>query len=198
MGLVWEKKPSSLGHFFNHCRTCRFQVKKKFFEGIEKFYPYICVPAARKTSSLFVHMPLYLSLTLNILDVSQRVLQFFLILQNPLPPKVTKSTFYNISSSLLMLSASNLSWWDKSIFTLTNKIVLDGKPKMTKKFEFKQLKISNPDIWPFWEIFNFSNSIFFLIFGFPLKKYFFLKINILLSYQTIFWHDSVNRKEDIL
>ena len=40
----------------------------------------------------------------------KRVLQFFLILQNPPPPKVTKSTFYNISSSLLMLSASNCFW----------------------------------------------------------------------------------------
>ena len=44
---------------------------------------------------------------------------------------------------------------------------------MTKKFEFEKLKIPNPDIWPFWEIFNFSNSIFFVIFGFPLKKMFF-------------------------
>ena len=35
---------------------------------------------------------------------------------------------------------------------------------MTKQFEFEKLKIPSPDIWPFQEIFNFSNSIFFLSF----------------------------------
>ena len=58
---------------------------------------------------------------------------------------------------------------------------------MTKQFEFEKLKIQNPDIWPFGEIFNFSNSIFFVIFGFPLKKKIFFKANILLSYQFFFW-----------
>ena len=62
----------------------------------------------------------------------------------------------------------------------------------------KNLKIPNPDILPFWEIFNFTNSICFVIFGFPLKKYFFLRANILLSYQKTFWDDSINREEDIL
>ena len=104
---------------------------------------------------------------------AQRVLQFFLILQNPPPPKVTQSTFYNISSSLLMLSASKFFWWDKSIFALRNQFFFDGKPKMTKKSEFEELKIPNPDIWPFWEIFNFSKSTFFCHFWFPIKKVFF-------------------------
>ena len=44
---------------------------------------------------------------------------------------------------------------------------------MTKNFEVEKLKIPNPDIWPFWEIFNFSNSIFFCHFWFPIKKIFF-------------------------
>ena len=65
---------------------------------------------------------------------------------------------------------------------------------MTKKFEFEKLKIPNPDILPFWEIFNFSNSIFFVIFGFSLKKYFFLKANLHLPCQNNFVDDSVNRK----
>ena len=50
------------------------------------------------------------------------------------------------------------------------KFVFYGKPKMTKKFEFEKLKIPNPDIWPFWEFFNFSNSIFFCHFWFPIEK----------------------------
>ena len=86
--------------------------------------------------------------------LEQRVLQFFLILRNPPPPKVTKSTFYNISSSLLRLSFSKLFLYDKSIFALRNKNLFDGKPKMTEKFEFEK-KIPNSDILPFWEIFNF-------------------------------------------
>ena len=71
----------------------------------------------------------------------------------------------------------------------------DGKPKMTKKFEFEKLKIPNPDIWPYWEIFNFSNSILFVTFGFPLKKYFFF--NILLFHQKCFGANSITREEDI-
>ena len=78
------------------------------------------------------------------------------------------------------------------------KIVLMENQKWQKQFEFEKLKISNPDILPFWQIFNFSNSIFFVIFGFPLKKYFFLRANILLSYQKYFWADSINREEEIL
>ena len=41
---------------------------------------------------------------------TKRVLQFFLILQNPPPSKVTKYIFYNISSCVLMLSASKCFW----------------------------------------------------------------------------------------
>ena len=40
-------------------------------------------------------------------DNNIRVLQFFLILQNPPPPKVTKSTFYDISSSVLIPLSQN-------------------------------------------------------------------------------------------
>ena len=45
--------------------------------------------------------------------------------------------------------------------------------KNDKKFEFEKLKIPNPDIWPFWEIFNFSNSIFLSFLVSSLKKYVF-------------------------
>ena len=66
---------------------------------------------------------------------------------------------------------------------------------MTKKFEFEKLKIQ---ILIFGHLgdFNFSNSIFFVIFGFPLKKKFFLKANILLSYKKKFWDDCINREEE--
>ena len=67
---------------------------------------------------------------------------------------------------------------DKSIFSLRNKNCFDGKPKMTKNLNLEKLKKPNPDIWPIGEIFNFSNSIVFVIFGFRLKKYFFLRANI--------------------
>ena len=113
-----------------------------------------------------------------------------------LPPKVNKFTFYNISSSLLMLSTPKFLWPDKSMFALRNKNVFDGKPKMTKTFEFENLKIPNPDIWPFlgdFQIFKFN--FFFVIFGFPLKRFLFLKAKILLSYQKHFWADSINREE---
>ena len=98
-----------------------------------------------------------------------------------------------------MLLASKFFWLDKSIFAFEKQnIFFDEKPKMTKEFEFEKLKIPNPDIWPFWEFFNFSNSIFFVVFGFLLKNIFFLKVNILLSYQKNFEVDSINREEDIL
>ena len=74
----------------------------------------------------------------------------------------------------------------------------DGKPKMTKKFEFQNLKIPPNDQISGLKIFKFSNSDFFIIFGFPSKRFFFLKANILLSYQKMFWADSINRNEDIL
>ena len=50
---------------------------------------------------------------------------------------------------------------------LEKKIVFDGKPKMTKKFEFEKLKIPNPDIWPILGDFQFFKFNFFVIFGFP-------------------------------
>ena len=48
---------------------------------------------------------------------------------------------------------------------------------MTKKFEFEKLKIPNPDVWPFWEIFKFN---FFCHFWFSTIK------NIFFSKQTYF------------
>ena len=39
---------------------------------------------------------------------------------------------------------------------------------------------------------------FFVIFGFPSKRFLFRKANILLFYQKSFEADSINREEDIL
>ena len=69
---------------------------------------------------------------------------------------------------------------------------------MTKKIELEKLKISQNGQISGFEIFNFSNSNFFVIFGFPSKKILFLKENILLFYQKHFEVDSINREEDIL
>ena len=70
---------------------------------------------------------------------------------------------------------------------------------MTKRFEFEKLKMPNPDICSFWEIFNFSNSIFFYHFCLPIEKIFFSqsKYTFVLP-KTQSWDDSVNREEDIL
>ena len=81
----------------------------------------------------------------------------------PLVPKVTKFLFYNILSS------------EKNIFSM-------GNQKWQKKIEFEKLKISQNGQISGFEIFNFSNSNCFVIFGFPSKKFLFHKANILLSY----------------
>ena len=60
------------------------------------------------------------------------------------------------------------------------------------------LKISQKGHTSGFGIFNFSNSNFFVIFGFPSKIFLFLKVNILLFYQNNFEDDSINREEDIL
>ena len=73
-----------------------------------------------------------------------------------------------------------------------------GNQKWQKKIEIENLKISlNGQISGF-GIFNFSNSNFFVIFGYPSKNILFLKTNILLSYQKHFEADSINREKDIL
>ena len=64
-----------------------------------------------------------------------------------------------------------------------------------KKIEFEKLKTSQNDQISGFDIFNFSNSNFFVIFGFPSTKILFLKANILLSYQPNFENDT---EEDIL
>ena len=101
-------------------------------------------------------------------------LAIFLILKHTPPSKVTKSIFYNMSSFLLMLLAQKFFFDKTKVYLLwETKKCFDGKPKLTQKFEFEKLKIPNPDIWQFWEIFNFSNSIFFGHFWFPIEKIFF-------------------------
>ena len=74
-------------------------------------------------------------------------------------PKVTKFTFYNISSSLLMLSAPKLFlvrqkyvWFEKK------KFCFDGKPKMTKNLN---LKIWKSPKWPFPKTLFFTTKFFF-------------------------------------
>ena len=81
------------------------------------------------------------------------------------------------------------------MLALKKTIFFDWKPKMTKKFEFQNLKIPYPEIWPFWGIFKFK---FFVIFGFPSKKIAFFKANILLSYQKSFGLISSIEEKDIL
>ena len=62
----------------------------------------------------------------------------------------------------------------------------------------RKLKISQNGQISGFGIFNFSNSNCFVIFGFPSKKFLFLKANILLSYHKKFEADSINREENIL
>ena len=69
---------------------------------------------------------------------------------------------------------------------------------MTKKIEFEKLKIFQNGKISGFGIFNFSNSNFFVIFGFPSKQFLFPKANILFAYQKKFEDDSINREEDIL
>ena len=69
---------------------------------------------------------------------------------------------------------------------------------MTKKIEFEKWKISQNGQISGFGIFNFSNSNFFVIFGFPSKKFLFLKENILFSHQKNFEADSINKEGDIL
>jgi len=78
------------------------------------------------------------------------------------------------------------------------KLFFDGKPKMTKNLNLKSWKFQILIFSHFGRFSIFQIQFFFVIFGFPSKKYFFLKANILLSYQKHFWDDSVNREEDIL
>ena len=84
------------------------------------------------------------------------------------------------------------------MFDLRKKYFFNGKPKMTKKIEFEKLKISQNGQISGFGIFNFSNSNFFVTFGFPCIKILFLRANILLFYQKNFEADSINRKKDIL
>ena len=92
---------------------------------------------------------------------------------------------------------------------------------MTKKFEFENLKIPQNGLFPktlffttkkvfckkifwSWKVVLWEKAIlgdfqifkFFVIFGFPSKKFFFVKANILLSYMNKFWADIINREED--
>ena len=72
-----------------------------------------------------------------------------------------------------------------------------NRKKTAVKSDQKLKKKKKNEIWPFWGIFKFSKSNFFVIFGFPSRNFFFLKAKILLSYQKKFWADSINRKEDM-
>ena len=115
----------------------------------------------------------------------ERVLQFFLILQNPPPPKVTKSTFYNISSFLLMLSSSNFFWLDKSIFAFDKQNFFWWKTKNDKRIWI--WKIENPKslyLATLGDFQFFTFNFLFVIFGFPLKKYFSLKQ----TYSFVSWY----------
>ena len=116
----------------------------------------------------------------------------------PLVPKVTKFIFYNISSSLLILSFQKNVLYDKSMFALRKKYFFNGKPKMTKKIEFEKLKISQNDQISRFGIFNFSNSNFFCHFWFPIKTIFVFQSKYTLSDLSDFEADSINREEDIL
>ena len=86
----------------------------------------------------------------------------------------------------------------KYVFFEKKSNFFDGKPKMTKKFEFKNLKIPPNGQISRLGILKFLNSNFFVIFGSHQKKVFFFKANVLLSYQKHFGSDSIYRKEDIL
>ena len=85
------------------------------------------------------------------------------------PPKVTKFTFYNISSSI---SPKMFSVRQKYFCFEKKKVFFDGKLKMTKTFGFQNLKIPQNGQISGFGIFKFWNSNFFVIFGFPSKKVF--------------------------
>ena len=117
------------------------------------------------------------------LKKAKRVLQFFLILQNPPPPKVTKSTFYNIFSSLLILSTSNFFGKTKVYLLWKIKFFFDG--------EWKNIwiwKVKTPKPWYLAILgdFQFFKFNFFCHFWFPIKKYFFFRANILCLTKNIF------------
>ena len=129
----------------------------------------------------------------------KRVLQFFLILQNPPPPKVTKSTLYNIIYLLYWCYHPQNFFGKTKVYLLwETKFCLMGNQKWQNKLNLKSWKSQILIFVHFGRFSIFQIQFFFVIFGFPLKKYFFLKANILLSYQNIFWDYSVNREQDIL
>ena len=70
----------------------------------------------------------------------QRVLQFFLILQNSPPSKVSRSTFYNISFSINAISLKSVLVLKTKIYLHWDKNFFNGKPKMTKKLNLKNWK----------------------------------------------------------
>ena len=78
------------------------------------------------------------------------------------------------------------------------KIFLIGNQNWQKNLNLKSWKSQILIFGHFGRFSIFQIQFFFVIFGFPLKKYFFLRANILLSHQKVFWDDSVNREEDIL
>ena len=69
------------------------------------------------------------TLTLTNLGPAMATVVFSHFYKIPLVPKVTKCIFYNISSSLLMLSDQNFFWSDKSMFPLRKNIFLMGNQK---------------------------------------------------------------------
>ena len=75
---------------------------------------------------------------------------------------------------------------------------LMGNQKWQKNLNFRIWKSPKYGQISGFRIFKFWNSNVFVIFGFPSKNLFFLKANILLYYQKIFWANSINREEDIL
>ena len=58
------------------------------------------------------------------------------------------------------------------MFDLRKKNVFDRKPKMTKTFEFENLKFSNLEIWSFLGDFQIFKFNFFCHFWFPIKTKF--------------------------
>ena len=85
------------------------------------------------------------------------------------------------------------------MFALRKKYFFDGKPKMTKtKLNLKNWK--SPQMAKYQDL-GFSTFQIHIFLSFLVshqKKFWFLKANILLSYQKKFEADSINRKEDIL
>ena len=117
----------------------------------------------------------------------------------PPPLKWLNFTFYNISSSLLMLSAqkSFLVRQKYVCFEKKKKVFLMGNQKWQKNFEFHE----NSPKWPNCRVRDFQILKFKFFLSFLVshqKNFFFLKANILLSYQKKFWVDNINREKDIL